>query len=168
MNQKHLPYPPKMRNGGLPPAHLPSPPHFGDAADIVAYLKASVFDKIAALTKAIARRHEADAHEKALANEANKQRRHKAARVFQEAAAARARQEAAITRASQNNDNDYDKIDDDEDKYNGDKDEYDNNDYDEIDDDGDEYDGDKDEYNDNNYDENNDDDNNEIDDDNNE
>ncbi len=72
MNRKPLPYPPKMRNGGLPPAHLPSPPHFGDAANIVAYLKASVSDEIAALTKAITRRHEANAREKALADEANK------------------------------------------------------------------------------------------------
>ncbi len=96
MNQKPLPYPPQMRNA----AHLPSSPQFDDVANIVADLKAFVTDAITALAKkAIACRHEADAREKALADEANKQRRHEAARALQEAAAARAHQEVAATHA---------------------------------------------------------------------
>ncbi len=57
MNRKPLPYPPQMRNGGLPPAHLPSSPH-SDPVAAIANLRAIV---------------------KALADEANKQRCHKAA-----------------------------------------------------------------------------------------
>jgi hypothetical protein len=74
MNRKPLPYPPQMRNGGLPPAHLPSSPHSNPVAAI-ANFKAIVSDAIAALAKkALARRHEAATREKALANEANEQR----------------------------------------------------------------------------------------------
>jgi hypothetical protein len=151
MNQKPLPYPPKMRNGGLPPAHLPSPPHFGDAAEIVAYPKASMSDKIAALAMAIACPRNADARNKALADEANECRCHEAARALQETAAARASQDD-----SNNKYDDEDKYDDNDeyddngnDEYGDDNDKYDNND--EYDDDGnDEYGDDNDKYDDNN------------------
>jgi hypothetical protein len=74
MNQKPLPYPPQMRNGGLPPAHLPSTSHSNPVAAIP-NLKAIVSDAIAVLAKkALARCHEAATREKALANEANEQR----------------------------------------------------------------------------------------------
>jgi hypothetical protein len=60
-----------MRNGGLPPAHLPSSPHSNPVAAI-ANLKAIMSNAIAALAKkALARRHEATAREKAFADEAN-------------------------------------------------------------------------------------------------
>ncbi len=84
-----------MRNGELPPAHLPSSPH-SDPVAAIANLKAIVSNAIAASAKkAIARRHKVDVREKALANEANKQRRHEAARARQEAAATCACQEVA-------------------------------------------------------------------------
>jgi hypothetical protein len=95
MNRKPLPYHPQMWNGGLPPAHLPSSPHSNPVATI-ANIKAIVSDVIAASAKkAIARRHEANAWEKVLANEANKRRRHEAARALQEVAATCACQEVA-------------------------------------------------------------------------
>jgi hypothetical protein len=148
MNQKPIPYPPQMRNA----AHLPSSPHFDDVADIVANLKAFVSDAIAALAKkAIARCHKADACEKALADEANEQRCHEAARALQEAAAARACQEVAaacahcqqllnekIARARQDDNNDEDDDDDkdkDEDNEDDDDKDYDDNDDDNDDDD---------------------------------
>ncbi len=103
-----------MRNGGLQPAHLPSPPYFGDAADIVAYPKASVSNEITALAMAIACCRDADACNKALADEANERRRHDAARDLP-------------GRASQDDVNDkYDEYDDDYDEYNDDYNEYDN------------------------------------------
>jgi hypothetical protein len=75
MNRKPLPYPPQMRNGGLPPAHLLSSPH-SDPVATIANLKAIV--KALADEANKRRRHEAATREKALAN-ANKQRCHKAA-----------------------------------------------------------------------------------------
>jgi hypothetical protein len=71
MNRKPLPYPPQMRNKGLPPAHLPSSPHSNPVAAIP-NLKAIVSDAIAASAKnALAHCHKATAREKALADEAN-------------------------------------------------------------------------------------------------
>jgi hypothetical protein len=99
MNRKPLPYPPQMRNGGLPPAHFPSSPHSNPVAAI-ANLKAIVSNAIAASAKkGIARCHEANVREKALADEANERHCHKAARALQEAAAACACQEVAAARA---------------------------------------------------------------------
>jgi hypothetical protein len=156
MNRKPLPYPPQMRNA----AHLPSSPHFDDVADIVANLKAFVSDAIAALAKkAIARRHKANAREKALAGEANKRRCHEAACALQEAAAARACQEVSVACAccqqlldeqiarTRHDNDDYDDNYDDDDDYN-------NND----DDDDDDYDVDDNDDDDNDDDENDDDD----------
>jgi hypothetical protein len=98
MNPKPLPYPPQMRNGGLPPAHLPYSPH-SDPVAAIANLKAIVSDAIAALAKnALTRHHEAAAQEKALADEANERRRHEAACTRQEAAANHARVSDARSR----------------------------------------------------------------------
>jgi hypothetical protein len=90
-----------MKNGGLPPAHLPSSPHSNPVAAI-ANLKAIVSNAIAASAKkALACCHKVAAREKALANGANLRRRLEAARALQEAAATRARQEASAARARQ-------------------------------------------------------------------
>ena len=114
MNRKPLPYPPQMRNGGLPPAHLPTSPHSNPVATIVSDLKAIVSNAIAASAEKAARCQEflnkqaartpheaaaARAHQEAACRQQllNKQ----AARTRQEAAAARARQEAARQEASQ-------------------------------------------------------------------
>jgi hypothetical protein len=153
MNRKPLPYPPQMRNA----AHLPSSLHFNDVADIMADLKAFMSDVIAASAKkAIARRHEANACEKALANKANERRCHEAARALQEAAAARACQEVAATCArcqqlldeqiahARQDDEDYDDYNDNDDSDNDDN--YDNND--DSDNDDDNYDVDDDDNND--------------------
>ena len=79
MNRKPLPYPPQMRNGGLPPAHLPSSPHSNPVAAI-ANLIAIASDPLAVFAKkALAHRHEAAAREKALADEANERHRHESA-----------------------------------------------------------------------------------------
>ncbi len=125
-----------MRNSGLPPTHLPSPPHFKDVANIVADLKAFV-------SEYPARARQEDARcQQLLAKQANIVDILKAIR--QEVAAARARLEAACVSdaiACARQDDKYDNND----EYNDD-DEYDNND---------EYDDD-DEYNDNNeYDDDN-------------
>ncbi len=101
-----------MRNGGLPPAHLPSPPHFKDVADIVADLKAFV-------SEYAARAHQEDTQrQQLLAKQANIVDVLKAIR--QEVAAACACLEAAcmsdaIARACQ------------DDKYNKDDNNDDNN-----------------------------------------
>ncbi len=108
MNRKPLPHPPQMRNGGLPPAHLPTSPHSNPVAAILSDLKAIVSNVIAAsaekaacrqklldeqaahacqeaadtracVSDAIARAHQDAAREKALADKANKQHRHEAA-----------------------------------------------------------------------------------------
>jgi hypothetical protein len=101
MNRKPLPYPPQMRNSGLPPAHLPSSPH-SDPVVAIANLKAILSNAIAASAKKVlARRHEAAVREKVLANETNEQPHHKAARAHQEAAAACACVSDAIARARQ-------------------------------------------------------------------
>ncbi len=90
-----------MKNGGLPPAHLPSSPH-SDPVAAIANLKAIVSDAIAASAKkALARRHGAAAREKALVDGANLRCRLEAARTLQEAAATRARQEASAACARQ-------------------------------------------------------------------
>jgi hypothetical protein len=76
-----------MRNGGLPPAHLPSSPHSNPVAAIVSDLKfvaaivsdlTSSLAAIAALAEKVLakeRRRQAAVLEKALADDANKQRR---------------------------------------------------------------------------------------------
>jgi hypothetical protein len=87
MIRNPLPYPPQMRNGGLPPAHLPSSPHSNPVVAIVFDLKfvatimSDLTSSLAAITasaeKALAeerRRHETAARKKALADEANKRR----------------------------------------------------------------------------------------------
>jgi hypothetical protein len=159
MNRKPLSYPPQMRIA----AHLPSSPHFNDVADIVANLKAFMSDAIAvSAKKAIARRNKADAREKALADEANERRFHKAACTLQEAAAVCACQEVAAARArcqqlldkqiarARHNDNNDDDDYDDDDAYNDDDDD-DDDDYNVVDDnDNDDDDGDDDDDDDDN------------------
>ncbi len=86
MNQKPLPYPPQMRNGGLPPAHLPFSPH-SDPVVAIANLKAIVSDAIAASAEKSACRQQ-------LLDE-------QAARARQEAAVARTRVSNAIAHACQ-------------------------------------------------------------------
>jgi hypothetical protein len=91
MNQDPLPYPPQMRNGGAPPAHLPSSPHSDPAvlpavnAAIVAAVVSALESSLVAIPAMSAEKvlaeeqhcHEAAAREKALADKANK--RHQAA-----------------------------------------------------------------------------------------
>jgi hypothetical protein len=88
MNRDPLPYPPQMRNGGSPPAHLLSSPHSDPAippavnvaaivAAVMSALESSLLVAIAAMSaeKALAEEkhcQEAVAQEKALADEANK------------------------------------------------------------------------------------------------
>jgi hypothetical protein len=98
MNRNPLPYPPQMRNGGLPLAHLPSSPPSDPAippavnvaaivaaivsnlkfvAAIMSDLKSSLAPIAALAEKALAeekRCQEAAMREKALADEANEQR----------------------------------------------------------------------------------------------
>jgi hypothetical protein len=149
MNQKHLPYPPQMRNADL----LPSPPHF-DPVDEAIRLVAAARASLEALR----------------VYNAIDCARQEAAIACADAAIARARQEAAAAcdppgRASQDDDDAYDKYDGDDDEYddedydeyNDGNDKYDDEDYDEYDDDGnDEYDNKYNKYDDNDeYDNNN-------------
>ncbi len=114
MNRKPLPYPSQMRNGGLPPAHLPSSPHYDPVAAILSNLKAIVSNAIIALAEKATRcqqllnKHAACARQRAtrrqqLLNEQAACARQEAARRQQllDEQAARARQEAAATRARQ-------------------------------------------------------------------
>ncbi len=87
MNQKPLPYPPQMMNGGLWPVHLPTSPHSNPVATIVSDLKAIVSNAIAASAEKATRRQK-------LLNE-------HAACTCQEAAAARACVSDAIACARQ-------------------------------------------------------------------
>ncbi len=116
-----------MRNGGLPPAHLPSPPHFNHVANILADLA----DLKAIVSKYATRaRLEDERRRQQLLDE-------QAACARQEAAIACARQEAAAARdppgrASQDAYDAYDDYDDYDNEYDDDKyDEYNDKEYNE-------------------------------------